>query len=106
MDSRWPAPFFRGTLITWTAAVIALGRDFAEDILREQRDAPASRERPVEVRGGRLHDGERRGPGGAGGGASARGGGWPPRGAPPAGRPPPLPCLPPRAPPSPPPPGA
>jgi hypothetical protein len=71
MDSRWPAPFFRGTLITWTATVIAMGRDFAEDILREQRDEPASRERPVEVHGGRLHDSERRAAAGAGGWPSA-----------------------------------
>jgi hypothetical protein len=59
-DSRWPAPLFRGTCITWTDAVIAVGWDFAEAVLREQTLAPASRERPVEVRGGRLRDGRRR----------------------------------------------
>ena len=60
MDSRWPAPFFRGTCITRSAAAIAVGRDFAADVLREQADAPASRQRPVEVRGGRIRDAERR----------------------------------------------
>src|SRR5436190_24305543 len=54
MDSRWPAPFFRGTCITWTASVIAVGRDFAEEVLREQADDPASRDRPVVIEGGRL----------------------------------------------------
>ena len=53
-DSRWPRPFFRGTLITWTASVIALGWDCAEEILREQVEEPASREYPVTVPGGRL----------------------------------------------------
>jgi hypothetical protein len=59
-DSRWPAPFFRGTCITWTASVIGVGWDFAEELLREQMAEPASRERPVEVAGGRLRDLERR----------------------------------------------
>jgi hypothetical protein len=59
-DSRWPWPFWRGTCITWTASVIAVGWDFAEEMLREQRAEPASRERPVEVGGGRLGDSRRR----------------------------------------------
>jgi hypothetical protein len=59
-DSRWPSPFWRGTLITWTAKVIAVGWDFALDVLREQMAEPASRERPVEVAGGRLSDRDRR----------------------------------------------
>lgn len=59
-DSRWPAPFFRGTCITWTATVIAVGWDFAVEVLREQREDPASRERPVEVAAGRLGDPLRR----------------------------------------------
>src|SRR5260370_17932458 len=101
MDSRWPAPFFRGTLITWTAAVIALGRDFAEDILREQRDAPASRERPVEARGGRLHDRERPAAAGAGRGAAAPRRAAPPASPPPPAPPPPPPPLPPAPPPPP-----
>jgi len=54
MDSRWPAPFWRGTCITWTDHVVAVGWDFAEMVLREQLREPASRERPVEVAGGRL----------------------------------------------------
>jgi hypothetical protein len=59
-DSRWPVPFWRGTCITWTASVIAVGWDFAEEVLREQADDPASRLRPVEVAGGRLNDLSRR----------------------------------------------
>jgi hypothetical protein len=63
LTSRWPSPLFRGTLITWTASVISLGWDCAETILREQWLAPASREHPVEVPGGRVHPELR--PGGA-----------------------------------------
>ncbi len=59
-DSRWPAPLFRGTCITWTDSIIAVGWDFAEAVLREQVRAPASRERPVEVVGGRIRDRQRR----------------------------------------------
>jgi hypothetical protein len=59
-DSRWPAVLFRGTCITWTATVIAVGWDFAEEVVREQISEPASREHPVEVQGGRLRDLERR----------------------------------------------
>ncbi|MBY0232247.1 MAG: hypothetical protein K2W96_23455, partial [Gemmataceae bacterium] len=60
LDSKWPAPFWRGTCITWTSSVVAVGWDFAERVLREQRAAPASRDRPVEVAGGRLRTVERR----------------------------------------------
>jgi hypothetical protein len=65
MNSPWPRFLFRGTCITWTAAVIAVGRDFAEEVLREQMREPASREHPVEVAGGRLHDAFRRDAAGA-----------------------------------------
>lgn len=54
-DSRWPSPFWRGTLITWTSSVIAMGWDCAAELLREQVSEPASREHPVEVPGGRLN---------------------------------------------------
>ncbi len=54
--SRWPGRFFRGTCITWTAQVIAVGWDFAEEVLREQLEEPASRDSPVEVVGGRLRN--------------------------------------------------
>jgi hypothetical protein len=64
-DSRWPSPLFRGTCITWTASVISVGWDFAEEVLREQVDEPASRERPVEVTGGRLRELSRRDAAGA-----------------------------------------
>jgi hypothetical protein len=64
-DSRWPRLLFRGTLITWTASVIAVGWDFAEEVLREQMVEPASREHPVEVAGGRLNDLARRAAAGA-----------------------------------------
>ena len=64
-DSRWPPYLFCGTLITWTASLIAVGWDFAEDLLREQLQEPASREHPVEVLSGRLNDEERRCGGGA-----------------------------------------
>jgi hypothetical protein len=53
-DSRWP--LWRGTCITWTAEVIVVGWDFAERLLGEQAEAPASRRRPVEVAGGRIGD--------------------------------------------------
>jgi hypothetical protein len=63
MTSRWPAPFWRGTCITWTASLIAVGWDFAEEVLREQMAEPASRQHPVEVETGRLRNPDRqRGP--------------------------------------------
>lgn len=55
-DSRWPALLFRGTCITWTAEIIAVGWDFAEAVLREQVSEPASRDHPVEVCSGRIRD--------------------------------------------------
>jgi hypothetical protein len=57
MTSRWP--HLGGTCITWTANVIAVGHDFAAQVLREQALDPATRERPVVVRGGRLKAGRR-----------------------------------------------
>jgi hypothetical protein len=54
--SRWPGPLWRGACITWTASLIAVGWDFAEDVLREQMAEPASREHPVEVETGRLRN--------------------------------------------------
>jgi len=60
LTSRWPGPFFRGTCITWTASVISVGWDFAEEVLREQVSEPASRERPLAVAGGRVRDHLRR----------------------------------------------
>jgi hypothetical protein len=64
-DSRWPPYLFRGVCITWTAEMIAVGWDFAEEVLREQRSEPASREHPVEVAAGRLRDPSRRAAAGA-----------------------------------------
>jgi hypothetical protein len=63
-DSRWPR-LWRGTLITWTASVIAVGWDFAAEVLREQVADPASPDRPVAVAGGRLGDPFRRAAAGA-----------------------------------------
>ncbi len=60
LDSRWPRFLFRGTCTTWTASVIAVGWDFAAEVLAEQRAAPASREHPVEVAAGRIRDPFRR----------------------------------------------
>lgn len=60
LDSSWPRPFFPGTCITWTSSVVAVGWDFAEMLLREQMIHPASPERPLEVRGGRILDYRRR----------------------------------------------
>lgn len=58
LDSRWP--LWRNTCITWTDRVIAVGTDFAEELLRAQVLEPASREHPVEVAGGRISDPRRR----------------------------------------------
>src|SRR5688572_5999036 len=71
VDSRGPAFPCRGTCITWTASVIAVGWDFAETVLIEQALEPASRDRPVEVAGGRLHDDGRRKAAGARAGPTA-----------------------------------
>jgi hypothetical protein len=57
-DSRWP--LWRGTCITWSSDVVVVGWDFALRVLREQSEEPASRDRPVEVAGGRLSDWSRR----------------------------------------------
>jgi hypothetical protein len=64
-DSRWPAYLFRGTCTTWTGEIIAVGWDFAEEVLREQMSEPASREHPVEVSAGGLRDPHRRAAAGA-----------------------------------------
>lgn len=58
LESRWP--LWGGTCITWTDRVVVVGWDFAEQVLREQRVTPASRDLPVEVAGGRIRDGSRR----------------------------------------------
>ena len=71
LDSRWPAFLFRGTCITWTAAIISVGWDFAEEVLREQVSEPASRDHPVAVAGGRIRDLSRRQSAGGGPFASA-----------------------------------
>src|SRR4051812_46373170 len=57
-DSR--LPLWRGTCITWTSSLIVVGWDFAEEVLREQREAPASRQYPLTVSGGRIRDVQRR----------------------------------------------
>jgi hypothetical protein len=71
LNTRWPAFLWRGTCITWTDEIIAVGWDFAEGVLREQASEPASREHPVEVCGGRLRDPQRRAAAGAGSFAKA-----------------------------------
>ncbi|MCS6852695.1 MAG: hypothetical protein NZ700_16180 [Gemmataceae bacterium] len=58
LESRWP--LWAGSCVTWTAHVIVVGEDFAERLLREQRQSPASRQQPVAVAGGRLSDRQRR----------------------------------------------
>lgn len=52
--SRWP--LWRGTCTTWSSGVIAVGRDFAKQVLDEQERHAATRERAVSVPGGRLRD--------------------------------------------------
>jgi hypothetical protein len=59
-DARWPAFLWRGTCITWTAEVIAVGWDFARDVLREQMSDPVSRDHPLDVGAGRIGDHLRR----------------------------------------------
>jgi hypothetical protein len=68
-DSPWP--LWRGTCITWTSAVIVVGWDFAEDVLREQTRQPASRRRFIEVAGGRVGEWQPRTAAGAPGVATA-----------------------------------
>lgn len=53
LDGRFP--LWRGTCITWSSEVIAVGWDFAAGVFREQAREPASRQHAVEVAGGRLH---------------------------------------------------
>src|SRR5437764_628765 len=65
-DATSRLPLWRGCCITWTANAIAVGWDFAAELLAEQVAQPASREHPVEVAGGRLRDLERRTSAGAG----------------------------------------
>jgi hypothetical protein len=57
LGSGWP--LWDGTCVTWSAEVIAVGRDFAASVLREQSVFPASRQHPVEVQG-RIRDPDRR----------------------------------------------
>ncbi len=57
LTSRWP--LIGGTCITWTENVVAVGWDFAANVLREQVQQPASRQQPIIVRGGRLRIGRR-----------------------------------------------
>jgi hypothetical protein len=53
-------PLWDGTCTTWSSRIISVGWDFAESILREQRENPACRDHPVEVAGGRLRHPTRR----------------------------------------------
>lgn len=50
-------PLIRGTAITWSANVVAAGWEFAAAIVREQAAEPATRDRPLMVRSGRLFRG-------------------------------------------------
>lgn len=59
-NSRWPAPFFAGTAITWCSHVIEIGWDFAVQVYLEQREEPATRDNPLQVQAGRLRDSQRR----------------------------------------------
>jgi len=59
-NSSAPYPLMRGTCITWTNSIIAVGWDFAKELVLEQVAEPASREFPVVVQGGRLRHLERR----------------------------------------------
>jgi hypothetical protein len=55
-----PWPLWSGACTTWSAVTIAVGWDFASELLREQMEEPASRQHPVAVTGGRLRDVSRR----------------------------------------------
>jgi hypothetical protein len=57
--SRWALG--GGTCIAWTSQVIAVGWDFASWIIRDERENPTERDRPVSVCGGRLRIAARRG---------------------------------------------
>jgi len=70
-DAGSRLPLWRATCIAWTDRMIAVGWDFAERLLAEQLAAPASRQEPVTVAGGRLRDPRRRLASGAGERASA-----------------------------------
>jgi hypothetical protein len=54
LGSGWP--LCDATCVTWSSEIIAVGWDFAESILREQSEFPASRQHPVEVTGRRIRD--------------------------------------------------
>jgi len=54
LGSGWP--LWDGTCVTWSAQIISVGWDFAESVLREQSESPASHQHPVEVTGGRIRD--------------------------------------------------
>jgi hypothetical protein len=49
-------PLWDGTCTTWSSTIISVGWDFAENVLREQRENPASRDYPIEVAGGRIRN--------------------------------------------------
>jgi len=59
-DAASHFPLWRASCIAWTAGVIAVGWDFAEELLAEQRASPASRQCPGTVAGGRIRDPRRR----------------------------------------------
>jgi hypothetical protein len=54
LGSGWP--LWDGTCVTWSSQIISVGWDFAESVLQEQSECPASRQHPVEVTGGRIRD--------------------------------------------------
>jgi hypothetical protein len=58
MGSGWP--LWDGTCVTWSDQIISVGWDFAESVLREQSQNPASRQHPIQVTGGRIRDPARR----------------------------------------------
>ncbi|MBX7103522.1 MAG: hypothetical protein K1X57_05550 [Gemmataceae bacterium] len=56
--SRWP--LWRNHCITLTASAVAVGWDFARDVIEEEAQEPTTPVRPVRVTGGRLGDIDRR----------------------------------------------
>jgi hypothetical protein len=54
LGSGWP--LWDGACVTWSAEIIAVGWDFAQAVLSEQSENPASRQHPIEVTGGRIRD--------------------------------------------------